>query len=101
MTNCDMFAALIDGNNKVTVKDYWSRNHRTPKTDLKEGGTEDYEIVSGGVDQNGDIDVVFKRKLDTGDKWDQAIEPDLKGQICWAYKDNRQGWTEHSDYGKR
>lgn len=100
MTDCDMFAALIDKNNAVTVQDYWSKNHRTPNTDVKEGGTQDYEVVSGGVDANGEINVVFKRKLDTNDQYDQAIEPDIVSQICWAYKDNRQGWTEHSDYGK-
>ena len=99
MTNCDMFAALTDSTT-VTIEDYWSRNHNTPNTDVKEGGTKDYEYVSGGVDSTGNINIVLKRKLDTGDKYDQAIVPDISSKICWAYRDNRKGWTEHSSYGK-
>lgn len=98
MNDCDMFAALTDSTT-VTIEDYWSRNHNTPWTDKKEGGTSDYEYVSGGY-SNGEINVVMKRKLSTGDKYDQDIVPDVISQICWAYKDHRKGWTEHSDYGK-
>lgn len=98
MSKCDMFAAITDGTS-VTLIDYWSRNHDTPLTDIDEGGTEDIIYVSGGVDASGDIDVTFKRKLSTGDTYDQDILPDIKGNICWGYRNNRKGWTEHTEYG--
>ncbi|OMJ93868.1 hypothetical protein SteCoe_3057 [Stentor coeruleus] len=98
MTNCDMFAAITDGNS-VTLTDYWARSHDTPKSDKNEGGTNDIFYDYGGVDLSGYIDVTFRRKLSTGDNFDQIINPDAKGNICWGYRDNRGGWTEHSDYG--
>ena len=101
MTDCDMFAALIDTDSQVTVQDYWSRDHGTPRTDAKEGGQNDYTVVTtgSGSDANGHILITFRRKLNTGDVWDQTINTDINSQICWGYKDNRQGWREHSDYG--
>ncbi|OMJ95838.1 hypothetical protein SteCoe_741 [Stentor coeruleus] len=98
MTNCDMFAALTDGEN-ISLIDYWSRDHGTPRDDISEGGTEDIVKVSGGVDASGNIDITFKRKLNTGDKYDQQIYPDIKGNICWGYRNNHRGWTEHTNYG--
>lgn len=98
MTDCDMFAALTDGEN-VSLIDYWSRDHGTPLTDIDEGGLEDIIYVTGGLDTSGNIDVTFKRKLDTGDKYDQEIFPDARGNICWGYRNNREGWLEHTEYG--
>ena len=101
MTDCDMFAALIDSDNKVTVQDYWSIDHGTPRTDERSGGQNDYTVLTtgSGTDANGDILITFRRKLQTGDSYDQRIYTDINSQICWAYKDNREGWREHSDYG--
>ncbi|OMJ89737.1 hypothetical protein SteCoe_8002 [Stentor coeruleus] len=98
MTNCDMFAAITDGTS-VFLVDYWSRNHNTPKTDINEGGTEDIIYVSGGLNATGNIDVTFKRKLSTGDSYDQDILTDVKGNICWGYRNNRAGWTQHTSFG--
>lgn len=98
MTNCDMFAAITDGYS-ITLTDYWAKNHNTPNTDIKEGGKNDIIYDYGGVNLEGYIDVVFRRKLKTGDSFDQDINPDVRGNICWGYRDNRAGWTEHSDYG--
>ena len=100
MTNCDMIAALSDGTT-VTLQDYYSYNHDTPATDQALGGTVDIVYVTGGLDTNGDINVTFKRKLTTGDAYDQDIVPDIKSHICWAYRDHgRAGdqWQEHSGY---
>ncbi|OMJ80376.1 hypothetical protein SteCoe_19369 [Stentor coeruleus] len=98
MTNCDMFAAITDGK-FVTLTDYWATSHDTPKSDKIEGGNEDLVYNYGGVDSLGYIDITFKRKLSTGDSFDQVINPDIRGDICWGYRNNRAGWTEHSDYG--
>jgi hypothetical protein len=99
MKDCDMVAALTDSND-VRIEDYWSYNHDTPPTDVAEGGTKDLTLLEGGIDENGYIDVTFKRKLDTKDEYDQAIEADIKADICWAYLNNRNGWYEHSHDSK-
>jgi hypothetical protein len=101
MTNCDMFAALIGTDGTVTVEDYWSRDHGTPRTDAREGTQNDYTVLTtgSGTDANGDILITFRRKLNTGDTYDQQIYTDINSQICWGYKDHRKGWTKHSNYG--
>ncbi|OMJ80375.1 hypothetical protein SteCoe_19368 [Stentor coeruleus] len=98
MTDCDMIAAINDGKS-ITLTDYWSRDHNTPLDDLAEGGTDDIYYISGGLDDSKSIDVTFKRKLSTGDIYDQDIIPDIRGNICWGYRNNRKGWTLHSTYG--
>ena len=101
MTDCDMFAALIDSDSQVTVEDYWSKDHGTPRKDTSLGGKNDYTVITAGSgsDSNGHILITFRRKLNTGDSNDQKIYTDINSQICWAYKNNREGWREHSDYG--
>ena len=94
MTRCDMFAALTDGSS-IYIQDYYSYNHDTPQTDAQLGGTEDYTQLSSSM-VNGLLTVVVKRKLSTGDQFDQDIIPDVHGNICWAYLTNRNGWLEHS-----
>lgn len=98
MNDCDMIAAIND-EKSITLTDYWSRNHNTPLEDTAEGGTEDLHYISGGLDDTKSIDVTFKRKLSTGDIYDQNIIPDIRGNICWGYRNNRKGWTLHSTYG--
>jgi ferredoxin-NADP reductase len=98
MTNCDMFAAFTDSKS-VTIEDYWSRNHRSPKTDKAEGGSSDYELVSSSYDSATGLVAEMKRKLQTNDEFDQDIVLDVHSQICWGYLDNRAGWHEHSDFG--
>ena len=99
MTDCDMFAALTNGKT-VTLQDYWSRDHSTPKTDAKEGGQNNLIYISGGLDEDNNIDITFKRKLVTNDEYDQDIFPDIHAQITWAYLDDKLGWKEHSEFGK-
>ena len=97
MSNCDMIAAISDGVT-VTLQDYYSYNHDIPSTDQQLGGTDDVVFVSGGLDSNGNINVSFRRKLSTGDNYDQIIEPDVKQSICWAYRDHQKGWQEHDSF---
>lgn len=97
MSDCDMVAALNLGDS-VIIADFWSVDHSEPKTDEAEGGTNDLIMVSGGLDSNNEIDVTFKRKLVTGDIYDNEIYPDEIGHITWGYRDNKLGWSKHSYY---
>lgn len=99
MKNCDMIAVLTDSID-YTYEDYYSYNHDTPLSDIEEGGTRDIEYVSGGIDADGYINIVLRRKLKTSDEFDQDIDADVKGKICWAYLENREGWREHSHDSK-
>jgi hypothetical protein len=108
MTNCDMFAALSDGS-VVTVNDYYSKDHNTPSTDADLGGSEDISLVSYSV-ASSNFTAVLKRKLSTGDSYDQDIVPDIHSDIVWAYRGHNNnnnghggghgGWEKHSGYCK-
>jgi DOMON domain len=90
-----MIGALGDGT-AVNVTDYYSLDYDPPRTDKSLGGGNDIIYQSGGY-VNGNINVTFTRLLNTGDKFDSVIVPDVKQNICWAYLNNDPEWVEHSN----
>ena len=98
MLDCDMNAAFTDGET-VTVEDFYSYNHDTPRTDSHLGGGNDYEIISGGLDSNGHINVRARRKLNTGDEYDKVVVPNAATKICWAHIDHKEGWNTPTVFG--
>jgi DOMON domain len=95
MKNCDMIGALGDGTT-VNVNDYYSLSHDPPSTDESLGGQDNIKNQSGGY-ANKNINVTFTRLLNTGDKFDSVIVPDVRQSICWAYLNNDPEWVEHSN----
>ena len=95
----DMMGVVSDGTS-VALLDYFSYPGAPPSLDTDLGGTNDLEYLSGGLDLDGYINVTFKRKLYTDDKFDQTIEPDTRSQICWVHTEQVQGWDKHDRKGK-
>jgi hypothetical protein len=83
MQGADMVVGFVDVNGKANALDMFCKaEHEAPKLDTSFGGTEDVDVVSG-QSSNGRTTIRFKRKLDTGDKFDQAILP--KGAVHLVY----------------
>ena len=100
MTDCDLLVAMTDGTS-ITLGDYYAYNDvDIPSSDVSLGGVNNLVYVSGGVDSSGNINVTFKRKLVTGDPYDQVIEPDVLTSICWAYLDHVYVWDQHESESK-
>jgi hypothetical protein len=97
MKNADMVMGYVaDG--KAQVDDTFSTGDFGPHpVDTQLGGTND--IIEPAVKvENGYTTVEFKRKLDTGDKYDKPL---LKGtnKILWAYGSEPRATLKHMSRG--
>lgn len=74
MKNVDMIA-IEKINGQIVVSDKWSKGDNEPPSDSSLGGKEDLERTGFAMkDEDGWSLVTFKRKLNTGDKYDYVIK---------------------------
>jgi hypothetical protein len=97
MLNADIIQGYVqDG--KMFIADMYSSNQFGPHPpDTQQGGTDDI-LASGGKTENGYTTVEFKRKLDTGDKYDKPLHSGLN-KIIWAYGSDPQFTIKHMARG--
>jgi hypothetical protein len=97
MKNADIVQGYLkDG--KLSIADMFSSNQFGPHPpDTEQGGTDDI-LAAGGKTENGYTTVEFKRKLDTGDKYDKPLHKGLN-KIIWAYGSDPQFTIKHTARG--
>jgi len=97
MKNADIImGSVTDG--KLTIADMFSTGEFGPHPpDTQLGGTDDILASSGKFD-NGYTTVEFKRKLDTGDKFDKPLVKGIN-KIIWAYANEPVLTIKHSSRG--
>lgn len=92
MKDGDIIMGWVDNNAKVHIKDEFSTGKTGPHApDTELGGTDDI-LISGGTEDNEITIIEFKRKLITGDKYDNNIPVNGSIKIIWAL-----GATDESD----
>ena len=97
MKNADIIEGSVsDG--KLTIADMFSPNVvGAHPTDIELGGTDDI-LASAGKFDNGYTTIEFKRKLDTGDKFDKPLVKGIN-KIIWAYSNQPVLTIKHSSRG--
>ena len=97
MKNADIIEGIVsDG--KVTVLDMFSTGDFGPHPpDIQQGGTNDI-LKSGGTEESGFTVIEFKRKIDTGDKFDKVLDKGTH-KIIWAFGSDDQATVKHSGRG--
>jgi len=86
MKNADMIIGLVE-NGKAIVQDEFSTGNYGPHaSDTQLGGSDDI-LEYGGKEKNGQTIIEFKRKMNTGDKFDKAFVSGQKVSIIWAIAD--------------
>jgi hypothetical protein len=97
MKNADIIMGFVkDGN--LTIADTFSTGDFGPHPpDTQLGGTDDI-LASAGKADNGYTTVEFKRKLDTGDKFDKPLSKGVN-KIIWAYANEPVLTIKHSSRG--
>lgn len=97
MKNADIVEGFVkDGT--LTIADMFSTGEFGPHPpDTQLGGTDDI-LASAGKTANGDTVVEFKRKLDTGDKFDKPLVKGIN-KIIWAYANEPVLTLKHSSRG--
>jgi hypothetical protein len=97
MKNADIVEGSVT-EGKLTIADMFCAVEIGPHPpDIQSGGTDDI-LASAGKFDNGYTTVEFKRKLDTGDKFDKPL---VKGtnKIIWAYANEPVLTIKHSSRG--
>jgi hypothetical protein len=97
MKNADIIEGYVkDGN--LSIADMYSSGQFGPHpADTEQGGTDDI-LASGGKLETGYTTIEFKRKLDTGDKYDKPLHSGLN-KIIWAYGSDPQFTLKHMARG--
>jgi hypothetical protein len=97
MKDADMvFAFVEDG--KTVIFDLFNTGRFGPHPlDSELGGSEDIAEF-GGREENGFTTIEFKRKLNTGDKYDHPFANGIN-KIIWAWDSNDTFSLKHSKRG--
>jgi len=86
MKDADMIMGTVEGE-RATVLDLYSTGRYGPhEDDAFLGGT--YDILEfAGSERDGYTTIELKRRLDTGDVFDEALEPGQSVSVIWAMAD--------------
>jgi hypothetical protein len=95
MKNADMILGFVDNGKAIVLDEFSTGNYGPHVPDVQLGGTNDI-LEFGGAEQNGRTTVEFKRKMDTGDKFDKAFTPGQKVSIIWAMADKDADSQKHN-----
>jgi hypothetical protein len=97
MKNADIVEGSVT-EGKLTIADMFCAVEIGPHPpDIQSGGTDDI-LASAGKFDNGYTTVEFKRKLDTGDKFDKPLAKGIN-KIIWAYANEPVLTIKHSSRG--
>jgi hypothetical protein len=95
MKNADMIVGSVDSGKAIVLDEFCTGNYGPHVQDTLLGGTDDI-LEYGGREQNGQTVIEFKRKMDTGDKFDKAFVPGQNVSIIWAMADTDLDQQKHN-----
>jgi hypothetical protein len=95
MKDADVILGTIDDGKAIVSDEYSTGNYGPHEADTSFGGS--YDILeSGGSEADGHTVIEFKRRLDTGDEFDKALEPGQSVSIIWAMADSMSRSKKHN-----
>jgi len=95
MKDADMILTAVEDGEAIVLDEYSSGNYGPHEDDTFFGGT--YDILeSGGSEDEGRTVVEFRRRLDTGDEFDEALSPGQSVSIIWAMADSDSRYMKHN-----
>jgi hypothetical protein len=95
MKDADTIMGWVDGGKADIRDEYITGNYGPHVNDTDLGGTNDI-LVSSGSHEGGYTVIEFKRKLDTGDKFDKAFVPGQGISMIWATADRNDHDLKHN-----
>lgn len=95
MKDADIIMGSVNGNNTTLLDEYCTGNYGPHLNDTELGGTYDIQEYGGKEDSNYTV-IEFKRKMNTGDKFDKAFSPGENISIIWAMADSKDNDVKHN-----
>jgi hypothetical protein len=83
MKDADMVMGWVEGGKSVVRDEYSTGNYGPHLEDTELGGSDDI-LASGGRQEGGYTVIEFKRRLDTGDRFDKSFTPGQRVSAIWA-----------------
>jgi len=94
MKDSDMIIGRVEGGAAIVSDVYCTGNYGPHIEDTMLGGTNDI-TVSGGRKDGANTTVEFKRKLDTGDRFDKVLAPGNSVSFIWAMSKSTDSSIKH------
>lgn len=94
MKDADMVLGFVDGSARV-LDEYSTGNYGPHVDDTLLGGTDDI-LEHGGRSYGTHTVVEFRRKLNTGDRFDKVLRPGQSVSIIWAMSDSIDPGVKHN-----
>ncbi len=95
MKDADIIMGSVSGKNTTLLDEYCTGNYGPHLNDTDLGGTYDIQEY-GGKEEGNYTTVEFKRKMNTGDKFDKAFSPGENISIIWAMADSKDSDMKHN-----
>jgi hypothetical protein len=94
MKDADMIMGIVSEKNATFLDEYSTGNYEPHLNDTQLGGT--YDILEGGGREEDNYTVIeFKRRMNTGDKFDKAFVPGQNVSLIWAMADIKDPDFKH------
>jgi len=94
MKNADMIMGSVQGSKATVLDEYCTGNYGPHIEDTLLGGTNDI-LESGGSKVAGRTTIEFKRRLNTGDRFDKAFTPGQAISVIWASSQGSDASIKH------
>jgi len=95
MKDADIIMGAVEDGKAIVKDEYSTGNYGPHPDDTDLGGT--YDILEyGGREVGGNTVIEFKRKMNTGDRFDKAFVPGQKVPIIWAMADTTMQDAKHN-----
>ena len=95
MKNADIILASVQGGKAVVLDEYCTGNYGPHIEDTMLGGSDDI-LEAGGSKSAGRTIIELKRRLDTGDRFDEAFSPGGAVSMIWALSSNPDISLKHN-----
>jgi hypothetical protein len=100
MKGADIVIGWVGADGKAVVRDEFSSGPVGPHSpDAGLGGSDDL-LEFAGTEKDGVTVIEFKRKLETGDRFDRAIPASGEMKVIWALGDSDEPAKRHSKRGE-
>ncbi|MDM7934182.1 MAG: DUF2202 domain-containing protein [Methanothrix sp.] len=95
MKDADMIMGYVEDGRAIVLDEYSTGNYGPHIEDEMLGGRDDILEYGGSTDGIHTI-VEFKRRLDTGDRFDRALRPGESVSMIWAMAEERDPGVKHN-----
>jgi hypothetical protein len=100
MKGADVVIGWVGADGKAVVRDEFSSGAMGPHaSDANQGGSDDV-LASAGTEKDGVTVIEFKRKLDTGDRFDRPVPAAGELKVIWALGEADDPAKPHAKRGE-